>query len=50
MLADVAIRSDDYHNDGREQIPAMNGHGEPKDQDCDMSDDDVPLVRNSRFI
>lgn len=50
MSGDVAMHSEDYHNDGREQTSAINGHAVPKDQDCDMSDDDVPLVSNSYFI
>jgi hypothetical protein len=50
MSADVAMHSDDYHNDGREQHPLMNGHAVPKDQDYDMSDDDVPLVGNSSYF
>jgi hypothetical protein len=48
MSADVDMHSDDHHDDGREQRSAMNGHAVPKD--CDMSDDDVPLVCKSYFV
>ena len=46
MSTDVAMHSDHHHNDERDQSSAANGHVVSKDQDCDMSEDDVPLVRD----
>lgn len=49
MSADIAMHSDHHHNDERDPSSAVNGHAVPKDQDCDMSEDDVPLVRDSIY-
>lgn len=48
MSADVAMHSDDEHDDGRGKGSLTNGNGVPKSEDYDMSDDDdVPLVCRS---